>query len=150
MSNFSEKIKYLVKQLADGKHTVFAKNCGIPGGTFQAYINGESIPRTNHLIKMASVYRINLNWLLLGEGEPFLGIDGEDTHLTGYGPPCDPISRYLEGLENEIGVSLTPEIRQSLLIMLEKVVEDTLAGKREVVKKLMVSFWGGKKDEGTK
>ena len=143
MSEFSERIKYLVRQLADGKHTLFAKRCGIPGGTFQAYINGESIPRTNHLIKIASVYRINLNWLLLGEGKPFLEMYGEGDHLSS-GGPCNPASIFLEKLEQETGVSLTPDIWQSLMKILDKVIEEALEGKREVVRQLIISFWGTK------
>jgi hypothetical protein len=129
-------LKYLIDNLAGGKHTLFAKKCGIPPGTFQAYVDTGTIPRGEQLAKIASAYRINLNWLLLGEGQPFWKT--EDGALSG------PALRLLEELEQATGVSLIQETRQTLIQLLDRAIQEVLAEKREAVEKLMISFWGGK------
>ncbi len=134
--DFNQRIKNMVKELAQGKHTVFAKKCGIPPSTMQTYITGTSIPKADHLAKIHSAYRINLNWLLLGEGQPFL-------ETSEGGAPCDHASKLLVELEKETAVSLTPDTRQYLLKLLDQAIQEALIEKREAVKKLMVSFWGG-------
>lgn len=56
---------------ANGKHTVFAKKAGIPHGTFSAYIKGR-VPHVEHLCRIRDTYSINLNWLLMGDGDKYI------------------------------------------------------------------------------
>lgn len=71
MENFLDRLKFLIDSLADGKHTVFAKNAGIPISTFQGYLNGR-FPKQNHLLRIREHYNVNIDWLSSGIGEPFL------------------------------------------------------------------------------
>jgi transcriptional regulator with XRE-family HTH domain len=120
--DFHARIKFMVEKLAQGKHTVFAKRCGIPPSTMQTYITGTSIPKADHLAKINSAYRINLNWLLAGEGDPFLQEGGLYS-----GQTADPakVERLLHeiimGVEeylNRRGVTLTPAKKADLVVAL--------------------------------
>lgn len=71
MDNFQNRLHRIVDELAAGKYTVFAKKCGIPHSTFQNYINGR-MPHSEHLLRIHDVFRVDINWLLSGEGEPYL------------------------------------------------------------------------------
>jgi transcriptional regulator with XRE-family HTH domain len=66
-----ERLNFLVKQLASGKPTVFAKKAGIPHPTFLKYMKGRS-PNVEHLCAIRDTYGVSIDWVLTGEGEPFL------------------------------------------------------------------------------
>ena len=95
--DIQERIKFLVDNLASGKYTVFAKNCSIPVSTFKTYIDGPTNPTSGHLRKIASVYRVNLNWLILGDGEPFVEGSTQEGEATGRGKvmAIDPVVQLL-------------------------------------------------------
>jgi Bacteriophage CI repressor helix-turn-helix domain len=71
MSNLSDRLSEIVSEKARGKHTIFAKNAGIPTSTFQGYINGR-LPHSEHLIRIRETYSVNINWLLTGKGEKYI------------------------------------------------------------------------------
>ena len=122
MKTFQERLKLLIDKLADGKHTVFAKKCGIPPGTFQAYVDSGTIPKGEQLSKIGSVYRINLNWLLLGEGEPFIQGAGEGKiPETGKMEPfTNDAVRMVEEAIQEAGVSVTETQKQNLVSIIRE------------------------------
>jgi len=66
MSTLIERLFEIVSEKADGKHTIFAKNAGIPTSTFQGYIKGRP-PHTDHLIRIHEYYGINIDWILTGK-----------------------------------------------------------------------------------
>jgi transcriptional regulator with XRE-family HTH domain len=72
LGDFVSRLGELVEILADNKYTVFAKKAGIPPSTFQNYVNGR-FPKAEHLLRIRDVFRVNLDWLLSGEGEMLLG-----------------------------------------------------------------------------
>lgn len=129
MSTFFDRIKFLVEQLGFGKHTVFAKKCGIPPSTFQSYINGTSLPKFEHLEKIASVYRINLNWLLLGEGEPFISERGEAGKPQQDAAFREELLREIilavEEWLNRRGLTLAPPQKAELIITLHRHFRET-------------------------
>lgn len=107
----------MVETLARGKHTVFAKECGIPTPTFQAYYHGERNPSSEHLIKIKSRFGINLNWLLSGEGEPFIQ-EGVETRTPEAGkmvPFKNDAVRLVEEAIQEAEVSVTDIQKQHLV-----------------------------------
>jgi len=120
--DFHDRLKYLIDELAGGKHTVFAKNCGIPPSTMQTYVTGTSIPKADHLEKIHSAYRINLNWLLVGQGEPFLeekrepAVEEETPKVVYF----DDAVEILMEAEKEAGVTLNEYQRQNVLKVLRK------------------------------
>lgn len=78
MNNLSERLngiayrlKWLVTEKANGKYTVFANKAGIPGSTFQGYMNGRP-PNSEHLLRIHLFFNVNLNWLLSGDGDPYM------------------------------------------------------------------------------
>jgi phage repressor protein C with HTH and peptisase S24 domain len=83
----------------------FAKEAGITHGKHQAWKKGQR-PSSDDLEKLASVFGLHPDWLLLGMGDPRTGMDGKKTapqklelpqaaqHLTAYQqelPPVPPL-----------------------------------------------------------
>lgn len=93
---------------------------------------------------MKSRFGINLNWLLLGEGEPFIqaGIETK-TPDAGKVVAIDAAVQLLREAEAEIGITLNPAQRQSILPILRKNLDED----RRNIKKLISTFWGDKKGE---
>lgn len=72
MRTFIERLKKLIADNTEGaKSTVFAKRAEIPGGTFANYLKGR-LPQAEQLIRIRETYGVNIDWLLTGEGEPYL------------------------------------------------------------------------------
>ena len=146
MDKVQDRLRYLVGLLSNGKHTVFAKKSGIPPSSFQAYINGQRIPPTEHLAKIITVFGINLNWLLIGEGEPFIGSGTQEVVAHGWGKMrvLDPVSQLLHDEEDRAGIILTQEQRTAILKILRELVDRDIRAIRE----LLYSIEGAKKKEG--
>lgn len=117
---------------------MFAKKCGIPPGSFQAYINGERVPPTEHLMKIVTVYGINLNWLLVGEGEPFIGGKTQEEKATprGEAEAIDLVMQLLKEEEGRAGVTLTPEQRTAILKILRELVDRDVRAIRELLRSI--------------
>jgi hypothetical protein len=139
--DIQERIKFLVNKLVGGKYTVFAKNCGIPVSTFKTYFDGPSNPTSDHLSKIASVYRINLNWLILGEGKPFIEGGTQEWVATGGGKfvPIDPVVLLLNEEEDRAGITLSPEQRKAILKILRELVERDVRYIRELLGSMKVN-----------
>jgi len=142
LNTIKKRLKYVVELLSAGKHTVFAKKCGIPPGSFQAYINGERVPPSEHLIKIVTIYGININWLLVGEGEPFIGVNTQEEKATprGEAGDIDPVVQLLNEEEERMGVTLTLEQRTAILKILRELVDRDVRSIRELLR----SIQGGK------
>lgn len=70
MGNLIDRLFFLIRDRADGRSTIFAKKAGIPPGTFHGYIKGR-IPKVDHIVRIHETYGVNINWLLVGTGEPY-------------------------------------------------------------------------------
>ena len=141
MQTTLDRLRFLVQKLASGKYTVFAKSCNIPLSTFKTYYDGQSKPNSEQLEKIYSVYKVNLNWLLVGQGEPFIQAGGEGkTSEAGQVVHIDAAVQLLREAEEETGITLNPAQRQSILPILRKNLDED----RRNVKKLISAFWGGK------
>ncbi len=64
----------MIQDQTQGKHTVFAKKAGIPVSTFQSYLS-ERLPHPEHLMRICETYRVNLNWLMTGQGARYRHLD---------------------------------------------------------------------------
>ena len=71
METFSQRLSKLIKDHADGKHTVFAKKIGIPTGTFQSYVDGK-LPKPEYLLLISEKINVSIDWLLTGKGDPYI------------------------------------------------------------------------------
>jgi hypothetical protein len=136
LDTVKQRLKYLVELLSRGKHTVFAKKCGIPPSSFQSYIHGERVPSTGHLIKIITVYGINLNWLLIGKGEPFVKGSNQEEEATERGKvlASDPVVQLLAEEEERAGISLSPEQRTAILKILRELVSRDVRSIRELLR----------------
>lgn len=102
-SSFIDRFSWLIVEKAKGRPTVFAKLVGIPAGTLYGYIDGK-LPTPEYLIRIHEVFGVNINWLLKGEGEPFL-------------KPKDESGEPQQGITDSIETSLT-----EILKLAEKVL----------------------------
>lgn len=66
-----DRLKILIKLLGL-KIKDFSNKTGIPYQSLLKYLSGERTPTEENLQKMAIHLGVNLNWLLTGEGEPFI------------------------------------------------------------------------------
>ncbi len=63
-----DRIALCVKELGEGKNTVFAQNIGVSEGNIRGYIKGV-VPKADVLEKIVRYYEIDADWLLTGRGE---------------------------------------------------------------------------------
>jgi hypothetical protein len=68
---FVERFLWLISEKAKGKPTIFARMAGIPHSTLFGYVNGR-FPTHEHLLRIRDTFNININWLVSGEGEPYM------------------------------------------------------------------------------
>lgn len=80
MINITERLLLIIKEKAEGKYTVFAKNAGIIPTTMLNYIKGR-LPSSESLINICKAFDVNITWLLTGRGEPY--IDNQDKEMAG-------------------------------------------------------------------
>lgn len=66
-----DRLKFLI-DLLGLKLKEFSKKTEIPYPTLLKYLSGERTPTEDNLQKLAIHLGVNLNWLLTGEGEPFI------------------------------------------------------------------------------
>ena len=71
MDNFSKRLKKLRQELNITQND-FARACDVKLTAISKYETGLVKPGFDMLYKIATVYNINLNWLILGIGEIFL------------------------------------------------------------------------------
>lgn len=69
--SFSERLVWLITELAGGKPVDFARRAGIPAALIYPYTEGIK-PPDEHLIGIRDAYGVDLEWLLMGKGKPFL------------------------------------------------------------------------------
>lgn len=67
IQGFTERLKRLIAEKFNGKPGRLARLAGISPGTFQRYIDGESIPGGETLLKIKEVSDISIDWLLTGK-----------------------------------------------------------------------------------
>jgi predicted transcriptional regulator len=72
----SYRLKFLMNLLKINIKEFSAKT-GIPYRTIQSYLLKERQPNYENLQKIATHLCVNLNWLLTGEGEPFVKKEGQ-------------------------------------------------------------------------
>jgi transcriptional regulator with XRE-family HTH domain len=52
---------------------------GVAASSINAYESGRAMPSVEVLLKLGQIYRVNLHWLLLGEGDIYVGeLQAED------------------------------------------------------------------------
>lgn len=67
-SRIKSRLLLACKQLGIDKPKDFQAATGFPYRTAQSYLNGTRTPNADGLAEICTRLRINLNWLLTGEG----------------------------------------------------------------------------------
>jgi phage repressor protein C with HTH and peptisase S24 domain len=70
-NRIAERLNFLINSLKINIKE-FSQRVGIPYTTMLDYCKGKSLPGAESLEKIATVFHVSLNWLLTGEGEPFI------------------------------------------------------------------------------
>lgn len=69
---FSDRLRYIIEQLGRSPNS-FAKALGVPVATLMSYLNDNREPKVSFIGMMRKKFpEVNIDWLLLREGEPFL------------------------------------------------------------------------------
>lgn len=89
METFFERLHFLINEEAGGKHTVFAKRACIPVSTFQSYLS-DRIPIAEHLIRISETFKISIDWILTGKGDPYIKEGIGDDDQVGISDPVTP------------------------------------------------------------
>src|SRR5208283_2659560 len=142
MSTLGERIK--IVQIKSGmQQPQFAKNLGVSKETIIHYQKDRRHPDSEFLSNLCKIYGVNPAWLLLGEGEPFIGrrIQEEDLAKQGKVVTIDPVVEILNAEEERAEISLAPEQRTAILKILRELVSRDVRSIRE----LLGSMQGGKK-----
>ena len=145
MSTLGERIK--IVQIKSGmQQPQFAKNLGVSKETIIHYQKDRRHPDSEFLSNLCKIYGVNPAWLLLGEGEPFIGrrIQEEDLAKQGKVVTIDPVVEILNAEEERAEISLAPEQRTAILKILRELVSRDVRSIRE----LLGSMQGGKKPGG--
>lgn len=67
----SERLNRVIGEVADGNMSEFSRRINTSVGTVQNYIEGKWPKLTVFLNKINKTYKVNLQWLLTGFGEPY-------------------------------------------------------------------------------
>lgn len=106
-------INWIKKELGL-KDYQLAKKWGVDKNTVAAYCEGKGIAKGQVLASLVKDYGVNGEWLIAGQGDPFL--NASETHPTAYGPPGitqetrDKISTSVREVTARFGAPTTPKI----------------------------------------
>ncbi|OGP74385.1 MAG: hypothetical protein A2Y80_01525 [Deltaproteobacteria bacterium RBG_13_58_19] len=121
----------------------FGMAIGVAGrDTISRWERGLAFPSANILAIMRQKYRINIDWLISGEGEPFVGerIQEEETSKRKKVVGVDPVVQFLKEEEERAAITLTQEQRTAILKILRELVDRDVRSIRELLR----SIKGGK------
>jgi transcriptional regulator with XRE-family HTH domain len=137
MSTLGERIK--IVQIKSGlQQPQFAKNLGVSKETLIHYQKDRRHPGSVFLSNLCKIYLLNPAWLLLGEGEPFIGerIQEEEFAKKGKVGAIDPVVQLLNEEEERVGITLTPEQRTAILKILRESVDRDVRSIRELLRSI--------------
>ena len=143
MSTLGERIK--IVQIKSGiQQPKFAHSLGVSKETIIHYQKDRRHPDSVFLSNLSKIYEVNPAWLLLGEGEPFIGerIQEEGSVKQGKVAAADPVMQLLNEEEERAGVTLTPKQRIAILKILRELVDRDVRSIRELLR----SIQGGEKE----
>jgi SOS-response transcriptional repressor LexA len=102
LSNIQQRIVELRQSLGIERVSVFAQKLDIKRTTIIGYEDGSSPPSAAFLVKLHEIYNVNINWLLLGEGEMFLESQEKSPNPPENISPGAIIDQRFEKLEAQI------------------------------------------------
>jgi len=76
------RIKYIILTHCKGSNTVFADRINISTSTIQSW-DDQHLPKGDTLQRIHKEFNVDINWLLTGEGEPYIKKDREEILMPG-------------------------------------------------------------------
>ena len=138
MITFGERLKKVREGLGlDQK--AFGMAIGVAGrDTISRWERSLGFPSADTLIYMRQNYRINIDWLISGEGEPFIGerIQEEGSANRGKIVTIDPVVQLLNEEVERAGITLTAEQRTAILKILRELVDRDVRSIRELLRSI--------------
>lgn len=124
-------VKQRFKSLVDffnKNATTFANDLNVSKTAITRIINGDTLPSSKILIPLGEKLKVNLNWLLLGEGEMFISQDTTPVK----NKDLEQLSKIIDALEksNEESKKRTETMDKYIVMLEEKINElEELVGK---------------------
>jgi transcriptional regulator with XRE-family HTH domain len=142
LKTLGERIKYLTENSVMNQ-VDFARSLGVSKGSLILYHKNNRRPDSSFLKTLCELFRVNPTWLLLGEGEPFVEVGTQEGKATGRGKvvAIDPVVQLLNEEEERAGITLAPDQRTVILIILRELVDRDVRSIRELLR----SIQGGEK-----
>jgi transcriptional regulator with XRE-family HTH domain len=137
LKTLGERIRYLQKN--SGKNQVeFAQSLGVSKGSLILYQKNDRSPDSSFLRTLCETHKVNPAWLLLGEGEPFIGerIQGEESTGRRKSVAIDPMVQLLNEEEERAGITLAPDQRTAILKILRELVDRDVRSIRELLRSI--------------
>jgi len=132
MSTLGERIRII--QIRSGlQQPKFAQSLGVSKESLIHYQKDRRHPDSVFLSKLCLIYKVNPNWLLLGEGETGIGEEDKADRRTGKDEAIDPVVLLLNEEEERAGITLSPEQRKAILKILRDSVERDVGNIRELL-----------------
>ena len=135
MITFGERLKKVREGLGlDQK--AFGVAIGVAGrDTISRWERGLGFPSADILILLRQNYRINIDWLVSGEGETFIleRIQEKESAKQGKIVAIDPVAQLLSEEVERAGITLTPEQRTAIFKILRELVERDIRSIRELL-----------------
>ena len=135
MKTFGERLRKVRNSIGlDQK--AFGMEIGVAGrDTISRWERGLGFPSADILAIMRQKYRINIDWLISGEGEPFIEgrIQEEDSEKPAV-VAIDPVVQLLTKEEERAGITLTPEQRTAILKIFRELVSRDVRSIRELLR----------------
>jgi transcriptional regulator with XRE-family HTH domain len=125
----------------------FGETIGVAGrDTISRWERGLGFPSADILGTMRQKYRINIDWLISGEGEAFTeGKTHEEELMSPSVLGTDPVEYLLSEEEVRAGISLTPEQRTAILKILRELVYRDVRSIQELLRAMPEGEKQGKK-----
>jgi transcriptional regulator with XRE-family HTH domain len=124
LKTLGERIKFVQKK--SGKSLPdFSKSLEVSRESLINYQQNRTRPDSKFLSTLCELYLVSPTWLLLGEGEPFLGDEGKAGEKGSQFSDKDLVLQLLKKEEERAGITLTPGQRTAVLkILCELVYRD--------------------------
>lgn len=82
--------------------TELATRLSVTKSTISSALNGNSLPSSKVLMPLGEVFNVNINWLLLGQGEMFLNGDQSNVNKTNFNNSRNSSGEDVKSLKKEI------------------------------------------------
>jgi transcriptional regulator with XRE-family HTH domain len=138
MITFGKRLKKVREGLGFDQKA-FGMAIGVAGrDTISRWERGLGFPSADILIFIRQNYRINIDWLISGEGQPFFGerIQEEESTKQGKVAVIDPVVQLLNEEQERAKITLTPGQRTAILKILRELVDRDVRSIRELLRSI--------------